>query len=184
MSVLKRAFPWWTKILGKIVLSRLPVGYRIWKGIGLFEAGHANDPVYAHRVFKRHFDRVNFPRVHGKWVGLEIGPGDSLLSAVTMYAHGASKSYLADVGHYATEKMGPYRDMAKLLVEKGLPAPDIQRVQSLNCVLNVCNGKYMTGGLSSFRAIPPGSVDFVWSQAVLEHIRLSEFSDLMIGIRC
>ena len=39
--------------------------------------------------------------------------------------------------------------------------------------------QYHTGGLESLRAIPDNSVDFIWSQAVLEHVRKADFLDTL-----
>ena len=165
------------------MLSRLPIGYRVWKQIGLFEAGSAEDPRYAYQVFRRHFELVDFAKTRREWVGLEIGPGDSLLSAIIMHAFGASRSYLVDVGDYATNELGPYRDIATFLAQEGLPAHDLLDATSLKEMLAVCNSSYLTHGLSSIRSIPEHTVDFVWSQATLEHIKRSEFPDLMRELR-
>jgi len=41
--------------------------------------------------------------------------------------------------------------------------------------LDICDSQYLTNGLLSFKQINDNSVDFVFSHAVLEHIRLAEF---------
>ena len=38
-------------------------------------------------------------------------------------------------------------------------------------------------GLNSIKSLPDGSVDFIWSQAVLEHIDYYEFDELMTEFR-
>jgi SAM-dependent methyltransferase len=45
------------------------------------------------------------------------------------------------------------------------------------------NTVYLTEGLKSFREVPDGSVDFRFSNAVLEHIRLKEFVPLVMEMR-
>ena len=37
---------WWIKIIFKIIFSRLPIKYKIWKKFGLFLHGKMNDPKY------------------------------------------------------------------------------------------------------------------------------------------
>src|SRR5712672_2236766 len=45
------------------------------------------------------------------------------------------------------------------------------------------NTIYLTEGLKSFREVPDASVDFLFSNAVLEHIRLKEFVPLMTEMK-
>ena len=46
-----------------------------------------------------------------------------------------------------------------------------------------CNAEYRVGGLDAMRTIPGGSVDFIWSQAVLEHIPKRDFLETMKELR-
>lgn len=182
MSV-KSKIPWQGKIAAKLVLSRFPASYRFWQRLALFELGPMIQPGYAYEVFKKHFDRANFLRRSGGFVVLELGPGDSLFSAMIAYAFGASASYLVDVGPFARSDLEPYRAMESFLAEKGLPVPDVASMNSLEELLAACAAQYETSGLSSLRAIPDRSVDFIWSQAVLEHIRRADFLDVMRELR-
>ena len=45
------------------------------------------------------------------------------------------------------------------------------------------NTVYLTEGLKSFREVPDASVDFLFSNAVLEHIRLKEFVPLLLEMK-
>ena len=171
--------PWYVKILAKVVLSRLPLGYRFWRKLNLFVHGAMNKPNYAYDVFRQHFQRSDFVRKSDKFVSLELGPGDSLLSAIVAAAHGSEKCYLVDAGTFATEEIAPYREMADFLRMRNLPAPVIDTASELAGALASCNAVYLTQGLSSLRNIPSGSVDFIWSQAVFEHIRRHEFLETM-----
>jgi len=176
---IKQALPWWAKIVAKIILSRLPFGYRFWQRLNLFKLGGMEEPEYAREVFAVHFDRVDFPRKAGGFTALELGPGDTLFSAMIAYAHGAAQCYLIDVGRYARDDLGPYRAMADVLHKCGLTAPDINNAENLTQLLNICNAQYLTDGLHSLKTLPADSVDFIWSQAVLEHIRLNDFHDMV-----
>jgi hypothetical protein len=85
--VLSQHIPWQLKIGAKIVLSRLPFDYRICRRLGAFKNGPMDRPDYAFQVFRRHFDAVDFPRRPGDFVALELGPGDSLFSALIARAY-------------------------------------------------------------------------------------------------
>ena len=178
MSI-KGNIPWQVKILAKIVLSRLPVDYNYWRRIGIFKHGHMGQIGYAHDVFFQHYQQLIQIKSGKSFVALELGSGDSLFSALVAYAYGAKCTYMVDVGDYAQKEIVPYKEMNTYLEEKGLKVADLSDVESLEEVLNKCNAVYKTNGLSSILDISDNSVDFLWSQAVLEHIRQSEFEDLM-----
>lgn len=180
---IKSKMPWWAKISAKLLLSRLPVRYEVWRRLNLFRHGAMDETAYAYGVFKYHFDRVKFPWRDDGFVGLELGPGDSLFSAMIGWAHGASALYLVDTGVFARADLNLICAMADFLVEKGLPAPKLEGVQSPEEVLAACNGRYLTAGLSSLREIPDESVDFIWSHAVLEHVKRAEFLPIMKELR-
>jgi hypothetical protein len=151
--------------------------------MGYFSHGNMDRPDYAYRVFKRHFDAADFPRKNGGFVGLELGPGDSALSAVAARAYGAAAWHLVDAGRFATPNLEPYRAMADLYRNHGRDAPDLVSATDLNEVLYLCGASYDTDGLRSLEALPEQSLDFVFSQAVLEHVRRSEFLQTMRAVR-
>lgn len=167
--------PWYVRIGAKIVLSRVPASYRAWQRWRIFSHGEMARAEYAEGVFRQHFDAASFARKAGGFVALELGPGDGLLSAVIAAAHGAARCYLIDTGAYAVTDLAPYRQAAERLRARGLPAPDLAGAQTLAEVLRRCNAVYLTAGLASLRELPAHTVDFVWSHAVLEHIRLRDF---------
>jgi SAM-dependent methyltransferase len=181
--VLSRHIPWQLKIGAKVVLSRLPFDYRIWKRLGAFELGAMEKPEYALHVFHRHFDAVNFPRKHGEFVALELGPGDSLFSGLIARAFGASRTYLVDVGHFASSDLTPYRNMENHLRQSGLQLPDLKNCSNFDELKAACSAEYFTEGLASLRKIPSASVDFIWSHAVLQHVRRDEFVPTLAELR-
>ena len=56
--------------------------------------------------------------------------------------------------------------------------------QTLECEgrPNRVNGVYLTEGLASLRSIGTDSIDFAWSQAVLEHVRLAQFDQTLFEL--
>ena len=66
--------PWQVKIAGKILLSRIPAGYRFWKRVKLFRLGGMEEPDYAYGIFMRHFGRVDFPEKTGDSLGWNSVP--------------------------------------------------------------------------------------------------------------
>lgn len=175
--------PWQAKLAAKVVISRLPLGPSQWAKLGLFKPGHMAEPDYARQVFRRHAAQAAPAEgLAGKRV-LELGPGDSLLTAVVAKAEGAAGTTLVDVGNFAVAELEPYRRLAALLRAENKPAPDLDGVESLEAVLAACDAVYLTDGLASLDGLPAGSVDFAFSHAVLEHLRLAEFDAIMAAHR-
>jgi SAM-dependent methyltransferase len=172
---IKVMVPWQAKIAAKLILARLPFKYDFWRKLNLFKHGSMARPEYAFSVFKKHFGSVAFARQRGGFTALELGAGDSLFSAIIARAYGAKLSYLIDAGNFAIDDPELYRQMSYFLAKEGMPVPDLSHVRSIAEVLHACNAQYETGGLVSLKKIPDKSVDFIWSNAVLEHVRKSEF---------
>jgi SAM-dependent methyltransferase len=114
---------------------------------------------------------------------LELGPGDSLFSAMLAKAHGAGLCWLVDTGDFAVRDLAAYRAMARHLTACGLASPAMDDIRSLEDLLARCGARYLTDGVASLRQIPTGSVDFVWSQAVLEHVRRRDFDAMLAETR-
>jgi hypothetical protein len=170
----RELIPWWGRIGIKLVLSRVPAGYQAWRRLTIFRHGEMHDPAYALAVFRAHFAHARVPAGAG-FVALELGPGDSLASAIIAAAHGATHTYLIDVGAFATPDLRVYRRLCGYLRQQGLQPPDLEAVHDLDGLLRTCNASYGTRGLLSLREIPTAAVDFAWSHAVLEHVRRKEF---------
>jgi hypothetical protein len=180
---LKQHIPWQIKIVAKIILARLPLSYGFWEGLSLFKHGAMEQPEYAFDVFCRHFGQVQFPRKTGGLVGLELGPGDSLFSALIAKAFGAKSLYLVDIAPFASGDLSSYKSMASFLRQQGFEVAELENCQTVEELLEICSARYLTGGLSSLRKIPTGSVDFVWSHAVMQNIRRNEFFPILKELR-
>jgi len=173
---------WAIKIVAKLILSRLRLPYRMWAKLGVFRHGHMETAQYVVSVFTNHIKNA-FP--NGLPLGatvLELGGGDSLASALVAKAYGAGRIYLVDVGEFARMDVEFYKEIARRFAELGLDVPDISNAATLREILRTCNAEYLTGGLESLRNIPSQSVDFVWSQAVLEHVRKAKFEATMVEL--
>jgi predicted SAM-dependent methyltransferase len=170
--------PWWVKIIAKIVLSRLPFTYSTWQRVGLFKHGTMDRVSYAQGVFNRHVGSAGLScKLKNKTI-LELGPGDSVATALIAACYGA-RTVLIDSGDYADQNVSLYQSIANRLKEQGLDALDLSEAQSREDILAMCGAKYFTKGLSSLQTIADGSVDLIFSQAVLEHVRRDEFVETM-----
>lgn len=181
MSVRAR-LPWQAKILAKVVLSRLPIGYDSWRRLGLFRDGRMDDPGYAFEVFWRHFKWYETGDLKGKTV-LELGPGDSIGSGIISSAYGAAHTYLVDGVDHAVKDPRRYLPLIDLLESKGLPVEGLRNATSFAELLQRARTTYLASGLDSLRRVPSDSVDFAFSNAVLEHVRLREFDGVMAELR-
>jgi SAM-dependent methyltransferase len=180
--VTSRAIPWWAKIAGKIVLSRLPLAYGGWQRFGLFRHGRMDDHDYALQVFRSHVNRTGLAgKIRGRTI-VELGPGDSIATAVVAAAHEA-RSILVDTGSFAHSDVRRYIELAQRLAAGGLQYLDLKKCQSREQLLQICNGRYLTNGLQGLRELPESSVDLIFSQAVLEHVRKADFSKILAECR-
>lgn len=176
--------PWWTRIAAKVALSRLPVPYSFWRRIGLFRHGEMNSPERAVNTFETFFARALKHRdLHAGFQSLEMGPGDSVLSGLAARAHGASHAWLVDAGSFADTDLANCREVIELYRAQGKPMPDIGGASTVADVLKRAGVSYLTHGTASLAEIPDGSIDFFWSQVVLEHVSRPEFPQFMRELR-
>jgi hypothetical protein len=175
-AALHALVPWWAKIAGKFALARLPVPMQAWHRIGLFAPGFMRDPDYAIRVFETHWRRAGAPAPGFTY--LELGPGESLATALVAWAFGASGGTLVDSCDVAVRDIAAYRPLlAKLTLRSG--ARDVRELHtcdSVDSLLAVVNARVRTDGLHGLASLPSDSVDLIFSQAVLEHIPLADFA--------
>jgi SAM-dependent methyltransferase len=113
---------------------------------------------------------------------LELGPGDGVATALLAAAHGG-RAVLVDTGAYAGTDITSYVELAVHLRTQGLDAPDLSRCAGVADVLSVCGASYLTAGLDSLRTMKDESVELIFSQAVLEHVRKNQFHDMLVECR-
>ena len=130
-----------------------------------------DDPEYVIGIFDKHFSPYKDKLPLG-FVTLELGPGDSIGSALAAKHSQSSRIYLVDVGYFAKTHLQVYSILAERL---GLKTSSSQCFQSLEEILNFANATYLTNGLQSLQEMTEGVVEFAFSNAVLEHVRLNEF---------
>lgn len=178
ISKFKNNVPWWVKIAGKILLKRLPLKGWMWQKIGLFVPGNMLEADYAISIYNQHIPSLN--KNGEEWFYLELGPGDSVATCIISWSDGAAGGYLVDYGAYASQKMDDYYSLIEKLIATN-PARDITDLLSCKNVAELLEATgcvYMEDGLESLKKIQSNSIDFVFSQAVLEHVRLSEFTEV------
>jgi SAM-dependent methyltransferase len=178
----KDRIPWYIKMPIKIVISRFPVEPRFWQEINVFRAGTMDSPECAFDIFKVHYEATNLRSLSDCSV-LEIGPGNSGLTAVFAQSFGASRTWLIDTEPLASQDARLFLGAEQLLLKAGLSAPHLGAVTSVDEALTRLNAFYLTTGLESLKKIPEAEVDFLFSNAVLEHVRLREFADLIAETR-
>lgn len=178
LGAIKSLLPWQAKIIAKMALSRLPVSYRLWSGLGLFRHGAMDDYSYAWGILKKHSAIVQSVK---DWRGLELGPGDGLLSCLLAPALHSSGLTLLDVGDYAHRDINRYKAQIDKFIEANpeVDLPDYSSAVDISTLLEQGNGHYLCGGLASLQLLEAESFDLIFSQAVLEHIQRMEFPAMM-----
>ena len=174
--------PWLRKITAKMLFSRLPIPYHVWKRPGVFSPGLMVDAAYAYAVFKLHFESAPFVRRTG-FTHIELGPGNSLASALVGHAFYADQAYLIDVKDFVRKDLVTYVHLATFLRQKGLPSLKPDQIISIEGLLAMCHAHYATTGLKKLRMLPDASVDFIWSHSVLQHVKREEFYETLVELR-
>lgn len=178
------SLPWWLKLYAKLVLARLPVPYGLWRKLKLFCHGEMNDPGRAISTFEKYYKRAceNADIVPGFSV-LELGPGDSILSGLVARSMGASKAWLVDAGAFADTDVAACHRTLTLLKQAGHLDLNLADATNVGEVLKRANITYLTHGTTSLAEIPDNSIDFFWSQVVLEHVPHDEFPEFLRQLR-
>jgi SAM-dependent methyltransferase len=174
---------WALKIMAKLILARLPVPYAFWRSIGVLSHGRMNSAEYSLKIFQLHADRAYPDGLPASSTLLELGPGNSIASAIIGAAYGVKRTYLIDVGDFATKDVSFYKLLATKLATRGINPPDLSRATSFEDVLHTCNAQYLTEGIVSLRQIATGTIDFAWSHSVLEHVRKDQLTGVINELR-
>lgn len=165
---------WWVKIILKIIFSRLPIKHQTWKKFGLFEHGNMNNSEYSYRVFKHHFSKVE-KYLPDNYTLCELGSGDSISTALIAPCFGSSRTYLIDNGDFAMRDISGYKKLDDFLTKKGLNGLKFDTLFGFSDLLENNNSCYLTNGIDDLKKLETNSIDFVFSQATLEHISFYDF---------
>ena len=177
---MNKLIPWYLKILLKIFLARLPMNiHRFWRNLGIFKHGDMDNSSYVINNFESlvKFGNVNKSILNNKNL-LEVGCGDSIGSAVVAASYGMS-SISVDVDSFATKEIEIYKKILNEINATRETSLDLSGVNSFEDLLEVCSASYFIRGTSSLKDIDSSSVDFIISQACLEHVRKNEFKEFV-----
>ena len=174
LSIIKNKFPWWFKILTKLILSRLPISYNFWSKINIFRHGQMDNSDYAFKIFSHHIHQEE-NKLNGKTI-LEIGPGDSLSSGIIAYYYGA-KSILVNPSKFIFDPLENFNNLKIFLENKGFKVIDTPTNLDELCKKHKIS--YFVDGLESLKSIESNSVDIIFSNAVLEHIEKKNLKILL-----
>lgn len=168
---------WYIKIPLKLIFARIPLSHKTWYRLGIFKHGKMQDFSYAQGVFVAHLTQAGLleREKNTDKVVMELGPGESLFSALLAKAYGFKHSILLDVGDFSLPGLDTYEEFTEWLSRQGLHCPPISGSTTIKEMLSSLNTQYLTHGLYSLRSLPDNSVDFIFSQATLEHVRKNEF---------
>jgi len=168
---------WSIKIALKIILSRLPINYRTWSRLGVFRHGSMDKYSYAWNILNLHASEIDTSQ---KWSGLEIGPGDSALSAILAHAINSKGFMLVDSGDFINKDIHYYKKQINdfLLKNHCDKLEKINEMKSLDDMLKGFNSEYFSKGIDSLKKINK-SFNLIYSQAVLEHIDIKDFEPIM-----
>ena len=166
---------WLIKVFLKLIINRIPLLRKIFELCGFFKLGKMDSYFYAKKIYKLHINQYIQISTCKDKVMLEMGPGDSISSAIFGYASGFKKIYLIDIGNFATNNLDFYKNIVSSMKKEGLRVPNISKAKKLEDILYSCNAKYLVSGLDSLKEIEKNSIDFLFSHSVIEHIRERDF---------
>ncbi len=171
---------WLLKIVIKIIISRLNIPYKFWKKLNIFRHGQMENFEYSRKIFEGHFrDMTKLNKIDNPVI-MEIGPGDSLYSMIYSRKYTKEIFYFLDVGDFASKNLYSYFKLQKKLEKENyflhrLKSP----FESFSEILNFYNAEYLTCGLKSLKEIKGGSIDYIFSHSVIEHVRKYELDTLI-----
>jgi SAM-dependent methyltransferase len=169
MSLQGLRIPWYAKLGAKLCLARIPLRHDWWRRLGVFRDGFMQDPAYALRIFDLHARWMPRSRDHPDL--LELGPGDSISSGLIAYARGSGATTLVDSTDHAVRDLRLYGLLIDELARRYRNVGPLRAAESFDELLQASRTRYLTAGVDSLARIRSSSVDFVFSNAVLEHVR-------------
>ena len=106
-----------------------------------------------------------------------MGAGDSIATSMIAPCFGASKTYLVDNGDFVSKEISSYKGLNDFLMNKELNGFNFNTTFSFSDLLLKNNSYYYTNGLDDLKNLKADSIDFIFSQATLEHIAADDFRE-------
>jgi SAM-dependent methyltransferase len=176
--------PWWVKLSVKLVLGSLPVPARAWRALGLRRHSFAaDDPARLVPPLAGLLARATERLGRAPRTVLEIGPGAMVRRAPIAAALGLGPIFYLDVEDDAPRELEPYRRAAEAARAADLAPPDLSGCATHQDVLAACGARLLIGGPERLAAVPAGSVDLVFSEVALEHVRRDALAPLLAALR-
>jgi predicted SAM-dependent methyltransferase len=171
----KGSVPWQAKMTTKLILARLPISWDVWHSMGFFRHGDMDVPTHAFAVTARHFELAEQAiALPASFTGMELGPGNSQISALCLAAFGASKVVYIDKGTLSVTTDEQWEAMRQTLVNSTSSStrfhPETVQKPEID---------FWTNGTDDLERIEPSTIDLIWSKDVLEHVYVSELPALL-----
>lgn len=156
-------------------MHNLPINYGIWRMLGLFRHGRADDPIYAYGVCEKYYDFYLSASIMDQGLDfevLEFGCGDSVSAGIYFSSRGARTTHLIDIKSFATRNIKVYDQFCELL---GVYATfkdfeDLLREFSIN---------YLIDGVPSLCTLQEASIDYAYSHSALQHLKEPELDEFI-----
>lgn len=173
-ETIKSLIPWQCRYYVKLLEAKYPSIHIPMKS--------ETDIEHYNRMFYGFMEEFGDNHVYEGKVVCEMGCGQYLTHSAMLYQLGCVKSYMLEIADFAdadhTKPITKYmllKDGVELI--RKLPSPIegetwIRYLPKLNC-------EYYTDGLEGYKRIPENSIDYVYSDAVFEHIRKDIFRETM-----
>jgi SAM-dependent methyltransferase len=159
----------------KALMHNLPINYRIWRMLGLFRHGRADDPEYAYRICEEYYDFYLSGSIMNQGLDfevLEFGCGDSVSAGIYFSSRGARATHLIDIKSFATKNIKVYDQFCELL---GVYA-NFKDFEELLVDFSI---NYFTDGVPSLCNLEDASIDLAYSHSVLQHLTECELDEFI-----
>ena len=92
------------------------------------------------------------------------------------------RNLILDNNFSSTKNIRIYKKIIKKINFHKDKHDKLYQCKNINEILKVCNSIYLTNGLSDLKKIEDDSVDFIFSNAVLEHVYKEELSNYIFHL--
>ncbi|MCU0887486.1 MAG: methyltransferase domain-containing protein [Rubritepida sp.] len=175
--------PWWAKLGAKVALGALRIPPALQRRVGLnrhsFAAESRGKLLNGPRAAVAAFTARN-AAPPTSW--LEIGPGRMVARAPLLHALGFRRITYLDLEDDGPRDLAPYRHAAAVARDEGLAPPELEGAATPAEALARAGAELRLGGPERLAEIPAGSVDVVFSEAVLEHVRREALPALLAAL--